>query len=476
MSRIDVLRPFIEKNLAAMLETERVAPDGDGEYTFPRGSAEITLRLLEAPDAAAAVLRGARVGHEEEGAGARGDQRRECRRAGRSASSASRTSSSPHGKCRPTRSTPASSPTPAAASPMPPTASTRSGQEARRQDGARRHGRGGGGCLGARARACWPGSAAEIADLTGQVLRATVAVSGSTSDGGSSGSGFFIDTRGHIVTNHHVIADVQPPITITLHGGAKAMAGVVGVDQIADIAVLTLDGKWPHALPLRRSRVRTGEMCLAVGNPLGRYPESVTIGVVSGLARTASAGPGPAALSTCCRPTATSTRATRAGRWSTWTGASSASPRCSTPSRRYIGLAIPAETVRAIVPQLLGARDGWSAPRWASRWPSAAVTVAGQRGHRPRGGAPAAAARPGAEGRRRHRERGDQPVPDPPALFALLGGDRIGRATPDRRGSRGAARLGDCHALAAGALTSMKTTCRRTRGLAGVCRRGVGPA
>jgi hypothetical protein len=49
MSRIDVLRPFIEKNLAALLETERVAPDGDGEYTFPHGSAEITLRLLDAP-------------------------------------------------------------------------------------------------------------------------------------------------------------------------------------------------------------------------------------------------------------------------------------------------------------------------------------------------------------------------------------------------------------------------------------------
>ena len=49
MSRIDVLRPFIEKNLAAMLETEKVTPDGDGEYTFPHGSAEVTLRLLEAP-------------------------------------------------------------------------------------------------------------------------------------------------------------------------------------------------------------------------------------------------------------------------------------------------------------------------------------------------------------------------------------------------------------------------------------------
>jgi hypothetical protein len=49
MSRIDVLRPFIEKNLATMLERERVAPDADGEYNFPQGSAEVTLRLIDEP-------------------------------------------------------------------------------------------------------------------------------------------------------------------------------------------------------------------------------------------------------------------------------------------------------------------------------------------------------------------------------------------------------------------------------------------
>ena len=49
MSRIDVLRPFIEKNLAAMLEIERVAPDGTANTRFPHGSAEVTLRLLDAP-------------------------------------------------------------------------------------------------------------------------------------------------------------------------------------------------------------------------------------------------------------------------------------------------------------------------------------------------------------------------------------------------------------------------------------------
>jgi S1-C subfamily serine protease len=70
------------------------------------------------------------------------------------------------------------------------------------------------------------------------------------------------------------------------------MAGLVGADSISDLAVLRMDGKWPHTLRLRRGSVRAGELCLAVGNPLGRYPETVTIGVVSGLARTAVAGPG----------------------------------------------------------------------------------------------------------------------------------------------------------------------------------------
>ena len=132
----------------------------------------------------------------------------------------------------------------------------------------------------------------ELAELSARVLRATVAISGPTPEGGSSGSGFFIDTRGHIVTNQHVVAGMEPPVSVTLQGGLTALAGIVGVDSVADLALLKLDGTWTHMLPLRRSLVRAGELCLAAGNPLGRYPETVTIGVVSGLARTAVAGPG----------------------------------------------------------------------------------------------------------------------------------------------------------------------------------------
>jgi serine protease Do len=268
----------------------------------------------------------------------------------------------------------------------------------------------------------------EIADLTRNVLRATVAVSGATADGGSSGSGFFLDTNGHIVTNHHVISDVKPPITITLAGGAKALAGVVGIDKIGDIAVLRLDGKWPHALSLRRSRVRTGEMCLAVGNPLGRYPESVTIGVVSGLARTASAGPGRPhydLLQTDCDIH----EGNSGGPLVDMHGRVIGITTLLDTESPYIGLAIPADTVKAIVPQLVASGKVERATLGVSISKRTVVS----------GGSDVT----GLEVVRLLRQRGQllktgdlivsvarKPVPDPPSLFALLGGERIGRPTP----------------------------------------------
>jgi len=225
-----------------------------------------------------------------------------------------------------------------------------------------------------------------------------------------------------------VISDVQPPITITLNGGAKALAGIVGVDRIADIAVLTLDGKWPHALSLRRSPVRTGEICLAVGNPLGRYPESVTIGVVSGLARTASAGPGRPhydLLQTDCDIH----EGNSGGPLVDVQGRVIGITTLLDTESPYIGLAIPAETVRAIVPQLLG----------AGRVDRATLGISVARRTVREGGREIT----GLEVVRLLRQKGQalrsgdvivsvarQPVPDPPALFALLDGSRIGRPTP----------------------------------------------
>jgi serine protease Do len=277
----------------------------------------------------------------------------------------------------------------------------------------------------------------ELADLTTRVLKATVAVSGPTPEGGSSGSGFFIDRQGHILTNHHVVAGVEPPIAITLHGGTTALAGVVGVDRVADLALLKLDSTWHYSLSLRRSPARAGELCLAVGNPLGRYPETVTIGVVSGLARTAYAGPGRPhyhLLQTDCdihEGNSGGPLVDVQGRViGVTTLLDSESP--------HIGLAIPVATMKAVVPDLLSHGEVARATLGVSVAPRTRVIDGKQL--------------PGLEVVRLTRQRGQklrpgdfivrvsrQAVPDPPALFALLGGERIGRSTTVdvlRRGRR----------------------------------------
>jgi hypothetical protein len=50
MPRIDVLRPFVEKNLAILLEVPKVEPDADGDYHLPWGSANVRVRLVDEPE------------------------------------------------------------------------------------------------------------------------------------------------------------------------------------------------------------------------------------------------------------------------------------------------------------------------------------------------------------------------------------------------------------------------------------------
>jgi S1-C subfamily serine protease len=130
----------------------------------------------------------------------------------------------------------------------------------------------------------------ELVALVARVAPCVVALSGTGSGFTSSGSGFLIDDQGHAVTNQHVIDGLGSPLDVTLHGGIRARAAVVGSDEIADIAVVKIDAAIGHFLRLRDGAPRLGELCVAMGSPFGDYPESVSLGVVSGLARTIHRG------------------------------------------------------------------------------------------------------------------------------------------------------------------------------------------
>lgn len=100
----------------------------------------------------------------------------------------------------------------------------------------------------------------------------------------SLGSGVVVSKEGHILTNHHVVADMQD-ISVQFTDGREVPAQLIGSDANVDIALLKVDIKDPAPLPLADSDdVQVGQMVFAVGNPFG-LQETVTRGIVSAKGR-----------------------------------------------------------------------------------------------------------------------------------------------------------------------------------------------
>jgi 2-alkenal reductase len=102
----------------------------------------------------------------------------------------------------------------------------------------------------------------------------------------SRASGWVLDTDGHIVTNAHVVSDAQS-ISVTFNDGYVAAAELVGADVYSDLAVVkvTVDPERLHPLVIGDSdSVHVGERAIAIGNPFG-LASSMTVGIVSGLGR-----------------------------------------------------------------------------------------------------------------------------------------------------------------------------------------------
>jgi serine protease Do len=104
-----------------------------------------------------------------------------------------------------------------------------------------------------------------------------------------AGSGFLISADGLILTNKHVAsagAEGKTEYKIILHSGKQYYAQLIGKDPIADLAILKIYDKNLPFLELGDSNKLTpGMSVIAIGNALGRYDNSATKGIVSGLGR-----------------------------------------------------------------------------------------------------------------------------------------------------------------------------------------------
>ncbi len=105
--------------------------------------------------------------------------------------------------------------------------------------------------------------------------------------GVATGSGFLIDTEGHIVTNNHVVEGADK-VEVKLGSSDKTYtAEVVGTDPATDVALLKVDAPAESLHPLAlgdSSNVEVGEPVVAIGNPFG-LDRTVTSGIVSALQR-----------------------------------------------------------------------------------------------------------------------------------------------------------------------------------------------
>ena len=100
----------------------------------------------------------------------------------------------------------------------------------------------------------------------------------------SLGSGVIVNAEGFIVTNAHVV-DAAAQIEVALSDGRRAPATVVGSDPDTDLAVIKADlGNLPAISIGDTSKVRVGDVVLAIGNPFG-VGQTVTMGIVSALGR-----------------------------------------------------------------------------------------------------------------------------------------------------------------------------------------------
>jgi serine protease Do len=105
------------------------------------------------------------------------------------------------------------------------------------------------------------------------------------------GSGFFVSSDGLIVTNKHVVDQKNAEYTVFTNDGKKHIAKVVARDPVLDIALIKIEGSSFPFLSLGNSdSLEVGQSVIAIGNALGEYRNTVSVGVVSGLARSITAG------------------------------------------------------------------------------------------------------------------------------------------------------------------------------------------
>lgn len=171
-----------------------------------------------------------------------------------------------------------------------------------------------------------------------------------------SGTGFIIRDGGYIITNRHVVEDTEAHFTVLLTDGSQKPAEVIYRDPNIDIAVMKIQGSEFEAVDLGDSELlKLGQSVFAVGNALGEYSNSVSVGIVSGLNRTitASNGYGSETLENVIQTDAAINPGNSGGPLVTLSGEVIGVNVAVRRGAENIGFAIPINTIKEIISQVV---------------------------------------------------------------------------------------------------------------------------
>jgi S1-C subfamily serine protease len=193
--------------------------------------------------------------------------------------------------------------------------------------------------------------------------RASDAVVEISATGGASraqGSGFVYDEQGHIVTNQHVVAAASS-ISVRFSNGVELDAELVGTDPSTDLAVIRVDASTSLLEPLRladSSGVDVGDAVLALGSPFG-LEGTITSGIVSALHREMRA-PNNYTITDTIQTDAAINHGNSGGPLLDDRGrviGVNAQIESESGGSDGVGFAIPSDTVRSIVRQLIASGE-----------------------------------------------------------------------------------------------------------------------
>lgn len=108
-----------------------------------------------------------------------------------------------------------------------------------------------------------------------------------------AGTGFIVDEDGTILTNKHVVSDNQAQYTVVMSDGERYAAKVTAADPVNDIAVVKISDGGPRRFPAvvlgDSDNLQIGQSVIAIGNALGEFDNTVSVGVISGMQRSITA-------------------------------------------------------------------------------------------------------------------------------------------------------------------------------------------